>query len=96
MSNTHGEHASKASLDAMRENDAHTTQQNDAVPGSGTAHAHSHAAHESGATPHTKPAEDERTLISAEEQQAHRLDRGRDSNRGVGAGLRGDSGTRGQ
>lgn len=96
MSDSHTEHASKASLEAMRENDAHTKGQNDAVPGAGSAHAHSHAAHEAGGTPHTKPAEDERTLISAEEQQSHRLDRGRDSNRGVGAGLRGDSGTRGQ
>ena len=44
----------------------------------------------------TKAAEDDRTRIIAEEMRSHRLDRGRDNNRGVGAGLRGDSGTRGQ
>ncbi len=94
MSNEHKEHASKESLEAMRENDAHSTGQNDAVPGG--AHAHSVAAHESGPKPHTKPAEDERTLITAEEQRSHRLNRGGANNRGVGAGLRGDSGTRGK
>lgn len=86
--------ASEASLEAMRENDAHSTGTDDAVPGG--AHAHSPAAHEGGPKAHTKPAEDERTLISAEEQQSLRLDRGGSNNRGVGAGLRGDSGTRGQ
>lgn len=41
------EHSSKASEQAMHENDAHTKKVNshDAVPGDDTAHAHSHAAH---------------------------------------------------
>ncbi len=48
MSSSHNEHASKASEQAMRENDAHTrkTNSHDAVPGDDTAHAHSHAAHD--------------------------------------------------
>lgn len=96
MSNEHNHHASQASLDAMRENDAHTTATNDAVPGAGNLHAHSHAAHENGPHPDTKTAEDDRTRITALEERAHRLNRGQDSNRGVGAGLRGDSGTRGE
>lgn len=87
-------HASKDSLEAMKETDAHATGHDDAVPGG--PHAHSVAAHESGAKPHTKPAENERALITEKEEQAHRLDRGRGNNRGVGAGLRGDSGTRGE
>ena len=94
MSKENTQHAGKDSLEAMRENDAHTTGQSDAVPG-GT-HAHSPAAHEAGAKPHTKPAEDERTLITAEEQRSHRLNRGGANNRGAGAGRRGDYGTRGQ
>ena len=96
MSKEHSHSASKESLAAMRENDAHTTGENDAVPGAGSVHAHSPAAHEAGAKPHTKPAENERALITAEEERSHRLDRGADNNRGAGAGLRGDSGTRGQ
>lgn len=96
MSNEHNEHASKDSLTAMRENDAHTKGTNDAVPDAGSVHAHSPAAHEGHAHEHTKAAEDDRSRISAEEQATHRLDRGGDSNRGVGRGLRGDSGTRGQ
>lgn len=94
MSKQEAEHASKESIEAMKENDAHTIGANDAVPGG--AHAHSVAAHEAGAKPHTKPAENERVLISEKEEQAHRLNRGGANNRGVGAGLRGDSGTRGQ
>lgn len=94
MSNRTAEHASKASVEAMKETDTHNLGQNDAVPGG--PHAHSPAAHESGPHAHTKPAENERVLITDKEQEAHRLDRGRDNNRGVGAGLRGDSGTRGQ
>ena len=94
MSNEHTQHAGKDTLEAMHENDAHTTGQNDAVPGG--AHAHSPAAHEAGAKPHTKPAENERALITAEEERSHRLNRGGANNRGAGAGLRGDSGTRGQ
>lgn len=90
---THTEHASKASIEAMKESDAHARGENDAVPGG--PHAHSVAAHEAGAKPHTKPAENARTLI-AEEEEAQRLDRGRDNNRGAGAGLRGNSGNRGQ
>ncbi len=54
MTTKHEEHASKASEEAMRENDAHTRKVNspDAVPGDDAAHAHSHAAHahESGKT----------------------------------------------
>ncbi len=40
-------HESKASEQAMHENDAHTRKVNshDAVPGDDTAHSHSHAAH---------------------------------------------------
>lgn len=94
MSSEHTDHASKASIEAMKEKDAHTMGQDDAVPGG--PHARSVAAHESGPHEHTKPAENERVLITEKEEQAHRLDRGRGNNRGVGAGLRGDSGTRGQ
>lgn len=95
MSDQEKHHAGKDSLDAMRENDAHTTGQNDAVPGTGNAHAHSHAAHEAGGKPNTKPAEGEGKLIAREEVNL-RIDRGHDNNRGAGAGLRGNSGTRGQ
>ncbi len=94
MSHEHTDHASKASIEAMKENDAHTIGQNDAVPGG--PHAHSVAAHESGPEAHTKPEINERVLISAQEEQAHRLNRGGANNRGVGAGLRGNSGTRGE
>ncbi len=59
------ENASKDSLDAMHENDAHTTGQNDAVPGG--AHAHSPAAHESGPKAHTKAVGDQRALVDKEE-----------------------------
>lgn len=93
MSSQNEKHASKESLDAMRENDAHNLGQNDAVPGG--AHAHSPAAHESGGRPSTKPAQGEGNVIAQEEQNL-RIDRGHDNNRGVGAGLRGNSGTRGQ
>lgn len=96
MSHENNQHASKDSLDAMRENDAHTTGQNDAVPGAGELHAHSPAAHESGPHGSTKPAEDDRTRITDLEMRSHRLNRGQDSNRGAGRGLRGDSGTRGE
>ena len=89
----HTEHAGKDSLEAMRENDAHSTGHNDAVPGG--AHAHSPAAHEAGAKAHTKPAEGEGHLIAREEVNL-RIDRGHDNNRGTGAGLRGNSGTRGE
>ncbi len=49
MAKGHEEHASKASEQAMHENDAHNRKSNshDAVPGDDAAHAHSHAAHES-------------------------------------------------
>jgi hypothetical protein len=96
MSNEHKQHASEASLAAMRENDAHTTATNDAVPGAGNLHAHSPAAHEAGGHADTKPAEDDRTRITDLEMRSHRLNRGQDSNRGEGRGLRGDSGTRGE
>ena len=84
----HASRASKASLEAMKENDQHTEGTADAVPGG--VHAHSPAAHESGPKPHTKPAEDERTLIVAKEETSHRLNRGRANNRGAGAGLKGN------
>lgn len=47
MTTKHEGHASQASEQAMRENDAHNVKSNshDAVPGDDTAHAHSHAAH---------------------------------------------------
>ena len=96
MSNEGKGHASQASLDAMHENDAHTTSTNDAVPGAGELHAHSPAAHEGGPHPDTKPAENDRARIVALEMSSHRLNRGQDSNRGEGRGLRGDSGTRGE
>ena len=66
MSNEHTHHAGKDTLDAMRENDAHTTGQNDAVPGTGT-HTHSPAANEAGAKAHTKPVGDLRNLERKEE-----------------------------
>lgn len=96
MSNEHKDHASKDSLEAMHENDARSRGSQDAVPGDDTAHAHSHAAHEAGEKAHTKPTGDQRTLIVDKEEVNHRFDRGHANNRGVGAGLRGDSGTRGQ
>ena len=48
MTTKHEGHASKASEQAMHENDAHNPQNKsqDAVPGDETAHSHSHAAHE--------------------------------------------------
>lgn len=93
MSSHSTEHASKASLEAMKENDSRNEGHNDAVPGG--PHARSAAAHESGPHAHTKPAENERALITEQEEQA-RLDRGRANNRGAGAGLRGNSGKRGE
>ena len=65
MANDHAQHASKDSVEAMHENDAHSTGQNDAVPGG--AHAHSPAAHEAGAKPHTKPVGDLRAVEQKEE-----------------------------
>ncbi len=59
------EHASKDSLDAMKENDRHSTGTSDAVPGG--AHAHSPAAHESGPSAHTKPVGDMRDIENKEE-----------------------------
>ena len=59
MAKTHeSQHSSKASQQAMHENDAHTrkTNSHDAVPGDDTAHAHSHAAHLDATFPaHTPP-----------------------------------------
>ena len=58
MAAEHTKHASKASEQAMHENDAHTPKANshDAVPGDDTAHAHSHAAHlQSQFDTHTAP-----------------------------------------
>ncbi len=91
MSTEHS-HTSKASQEAMKENDAHTVGQDNAVPGG--AHAHSPAAHETGAAPHTKPLGDERDII-AKEETSRRLNRGAANNRGMGAGMRGNSGNRG-
>jgi len=47
MTAKHEGHASKASEQAMHENDAHNPQNKsqDAVPGEESAHSHSHAAH---------------------------------------------------
>lgn len=59
------EHASKDSLEAMKQNDQHNTGHDDAVPG-GT-HAHSPAAHESGPAAHTKAVGDLRDLEDKEE-----------------------------
>ena len=59
------EHASKDSLEAMKENDGHTAGTNDAVPGG--AHAHSPAAHEGGPKSHTKPVGDMRDIENKEE-----------------------------
>lgn len=59
------EHASKDSLEAMKENDQHSAGTNDAVPGG--AHAHSPAAHESGPQSHTKPVGDMRDIENKEE-----------------------------
>ena len=65
MSDGH-KHAGKDTLDAMHENDAHTTGSNDAVPGGG-GHTHSPAAHENGPKAHTKPVGDQRALADKEE-----------------------------
>lgn len=89
----HSTHAGKDSLEAMKENDAHATGHDNAVPGG--AHAHSPAAHETGPEAHTKPVGDERGII-AKEETSRRLNRGDANNRGMGAGLRGNSGTRGE
>ncbi len=59
------EHASKDSIEAMKENDQHGTGQPDAVPGG--AHAHSPAAHETGPKAHTKAVGDQRALADKEE-----------------------------
>lgn len=57
--------SSKDSLEAMKENDQHSTGHDDAVPG-GT-HAHSPAAHENGPAAHTKPVGDMRDIENKEE-----------------------------
>ena len=61
----HASHTSKDSLEAMKENDQHSTGHADAVPGG--AHAHSPAAHESGPKPHTKAVGDQRAIEDKEE-----------------------------
>lgn len=93
MSKEHTQHAGKDSIEAMKENDAHTTGHENAVPGG--AHAHSPAAHESGPEAHTKPVGDERGILEKEES-SRQYDRGSANNRGMGAGLRGDSGKGGK
>ena len=65
MTHEHTPHAGKDTLEAMKENDAHTTGTNDAVPGD--THAHSHAAHESGPKAHTKAVGDQRAIAAKEE-----------------------------
>ena len=87
MSAEHKSHASNDSLEAMKENDGHSTGHDDAVPGG--AHAHSPAAHEAGAHPHTKTVGDERGIIDKEESN-RRIDRGHANNHGAGAGLKGN------
>lgn len=61
----HSTHASKDSVEAMKENDQHSIGHDDAVPG-GT-HAHSPAAHETGGKAHTKPVGDQRDIADKEE-----------------------------
>ncbi len=65
MSNQHNIHAGKDSLEAMHENDAQSTGQNDAVPGG--AHAQSPAAHEAGPKAHPMAVGDQRALADKEE-----------------------------
>ena len=60
-------HASKDSLDAMKENDRRAAGSSDAVPGEDNEHAHSAAAHLGGDKPHTKPVGDLRALEDKEE-----------------------------
>jgi hypothetical protein len=67
MSHGSKEHASKDSLDAMKENDRRAAGSADAVPGEDSEHAHSAAAHLHGAKPHTKAAGDLRDLEDKEE-----------------------------
>ena len=61
----HSTHASKSSLEAMKEADQHNAGQDEAVPGG--AHAHSPAAHEGGPKAHTKPTGDQRAIADKEE-----------------------------
>ncbi len=61
------EHASKDSLDAMKENDRRNTGSTDAVPGEDNEHAHSAAAHLHGEKAHTKPVGDLRAIEDKEE-----------------------------
>ena len=65
MSTEHTQHAGKDSIEAMKENDAHTAGHDNAVPGG--AHAHSPAAHDSGPKAHTKAVGDQRALADKEE-----------------------------
>jgi len=61
------EHASKDSLDAMKENDRRNAGSADAVPGEDNEHAHSAAAHLQGGKAHTKAVGDQRGIIDKEE-----------------------------
>ena len=61
------EHASKDSLEAMKEADRHAAGSTDAVPGDDKAHAHSVAAHLHGDKAHTKAVGDQRALADKEE-----------------------------
>ena len=63
----HNAHASKDSLDAMKENDRRGAGSADAVPGEDSEHAHSAAAHLHGDKAHTKAAGDQRDLVDKEE-----------------------------
>ncbi len=67
MSQQQTQHASKDSLDAMKENDRRAAGSTDAVPGADSEHAHSVAAHLGGEKAHTKAVGDQRALADKEE-----------------------------
>ena len=60
-------HASKDSLDAMKQNDRRGAGSTDAVPGEDKEHAHSVAAHLHGDKAHTKAVGDQRAIADKEE-----------------------------
>ena len=62
--------ASNSDLEAMRENDAKSVGNKDAVPGADSAHAHSPAAHLGKVEAHTKPVGDMRDV--EEKEESHR------------------------
>ena len=68
MSDAHETKHSKASEEAMKDNDRHSTGANSAMPEADKGgHSRSEAAHLEGATPHTKAVGDLRTLENKEE-----------------------------